>query len=526
MKAFDSIFVNGRILAPEALAEGTGIAVAEGRVVAVAQCDELRNGATNGTKIVDLDGGTLVPGFEDAHAHVWKIGQLLTTSLDLRGVGSISEIRAKIAARVKVLPKGSWLLGRGFNEISLVEGRIPTCTDLDDVSYGVPVLLARTCGHIFVANSKAMELAGITRNSSSPDGGIVEKFADGRASGILHETAVGMVNRVIPIPTRTEYRAMLIAALQHQLSVGITASSDCGVLPALLDCYLEMAADGTLPARMNVMPLARPDGTTGPLKLPQKFHSDLLRVDTVKFLADGGLSGGTAALSVPYKNSASCGVTRFRQEELKELFHAANSAGWRIATHAIGDEAIEQVLASYESLEPSPTGFAHRMEHVGLPSVQQLQRMARANIMAVTQPIFLDELGANFGSYLPESLNDRVYPIRSMLAAGLCVSFSSDAPVVVNDSPVAGMKAAALRRTRNGEVLLANEAVSVAESLWAYTVGSATASGEELQRGRIREGYWADFVLLDSNPLTTDIESLDRVKVMRTYLGGVCVFES
>ena len=524
MKNFDAIFVNGRILAPEALPVGSGIAVTDGRVVAIAQCDALRNAAASDTQIVDLEGGTLVPGFEDAHAHIWKVGQLLTTALDLRGVLSIAAIREKIAERAKILPKDSWLLGRGFNEIDLAEGRLPTCEDLDLVSCGHPVLLTRTCGHIFVANSKAMEIAGITRNTASPDGGIVEKLSDGRPSGILHETAVGMINRVIPTPSRNEYRAMLAAALQHQLSVGITSSSDCGVLPALLDCYLEMAKEGSLPARMNVMPLGRPDGSSGQLQLPKKFQSDFLRVDTVKFLADGGLSGGTAALSVPYKNSTYCGVTRFHREELLELFREANEAGWRIATHAIGDEAIEQVLCAYESLKAHPLGFAHRMEHVGLPSADQLARMAKANVLAVTQPIFLDELGANFGSYMPETLADRVYPIRSMFAAGLTVSFSSDAPVVVNDSPIAGMKAAAMRTARNGEALLAEESVSVAQSLWAYTVGSAIASGEHLQRGRIREGYLADFALLSADPCAMDPASLDEVKVLQTYLDGKCVY--
>ena len=524
MSGFDTLFIHGNILAPERLPLRSAVAVKEGKVVCIADEASLLDDADAHVTIVDLEGGSLVPGFEDAHAHIWKVGQLLTTSLDLRGVSSIEKISSLIRERNTKLPADAWLLGRGFNEISMAEGRIPTRRDLDLCAPDRPVLLTRTCGHIFVANSRALELAGIDRHAISPDGGVIEREASGEPSGILHETAVGLVNRVIPAPTRSEYRAMLTAALKHQLSVGITSSSDCGVLPALLDTYLEMDADGTLPARMNVMPLGRPDGVTGPLHLAPQQHSIMLRIDTVKFLADGGLSGATSALSVPYRNSDKCGVTRFADGEFEELFLDAQKQGWRIATHAIGDAAIEQVLAAYESLPAHPRGWAHRMEHVGLPSRAQLARMKKANVMAVTQPIFLDELGANFGTYLPDALADRVYPVRQMFEAGLVVSFSSDAPVVVNDSPLAGIKAAILRRTTAGEVILPAESVTAEQSLWAYTVGSAMASGEESTRGRIKPGYWADFALLSDDPTSVDPEALDSIRVTRTYLGGKLVY--
>jgi predicted amidohydrolase YtcJ len=524
MERVDQLFLNGNILTMCQPRHVDAVATAAGKIVAVGAEDQLRALAGASAEVIDLEGRTLVPGFEDSHAHIWKVGQLLTTALDLRRSTSIEEIGTLLKQRSAILPKGAWLLGRGFNEISLAEGRKPTHHDLDRFVSDRPILLTRTCGHIFVANSLALKLARIDTATTQPEGGIIERDPDGTPSGLLHETAVGIVNRVIPPPTRADYRAMIDAALKHQLSLGITSSSDCGVLPGLLEAYLEMDADETLPVRMLVMPLGRPDGSSGPLALPPKHHSDKLRVDTVKFLADGGLSGGTAALSVSYRNSDFTGVTRFQTEELRALFVDANRQGWRISTHAIGDVAIEQVLGLYEQLEVSPCGFAHRIEHVGLPSNSQLKRMSKANILAVTQPIFLDELGANFLDFVPDSLSQRIYPIREMLDADLKVGFSSDAPVVSDDSPLTGMRAAVLRRTREGKTLLPEQATSIEEALYAYTTGSAFASGEEQTRGSIQPGRWADFAVLSADPTAVAPETIREISVEKTYLAGELVY--
>jgi predicted amidohydrolase YtcJ len=522
MDMADLIFVGANL--PTLQRPVGAVAVAQGKIVAVGAESDLRGLAGASTEIVNLEGRTLVPGFEDAHAHIWKAGQLLTTSVDLRRSKSIEEIGRLLQQRNAKLPKGAWLLGRGFNEISLAEGRKPTRQDLDRFVADRPILLTRTCGHIFVANTLALKLAGINRETAQPEGGIIERDASGEPSGLLHETAVGLVNRVIPVPTKADYRAMVEAALKHQLSLGITSSSDCGVLPGLLETYLEMDADGSLPARMLVMPLGRPDGTSGPLALPAKHRSPMLRIDTVKFLADGGLSGGTAALSVPYRNSSFTGVTRFQTDELGELFTDAHRQGWRISTHAIGDTAIEQVLSLYERLGAHPLGFSHRMEHVGLASVAQLQRMARAQIYSVTQPIFLDELGGNFLAFIPDALSQRIYPIRTMLDAGLTVAFSSDAPVVSNDAPLAGIQAAVLRRTREGTVLLPEQAISAREALYAYTAAGAIVTGEEQSRGSIQAGRWADFAILSEDPTAVDAEELKKITVECTYLAGKQVY--
>ena len=198
------------------------------------------------------------------------------------------------------------------------------------------------------------------------------------------------------------------------------------------------------------MPLRRVDGVPDPVPLPEQCASPMLRVDTVKFLADGGLSGATAALSIPYRHVDQRGVLRFEESELRSLCRESHDAGWRIAIHAIGDVTIDQVLNIYESLGDHPRGYRHRIEHFGLPDATQLARASRLGVIAAPQTIFIHSLGRNFRNYLPDAFLPRTYPIRAMLDAGVCVALSSDAPVVEDDNPFLGMMAAVTRLDNEG----------------------------------------------------------------------------
>ncbi len=466
-----------------------------------------------------------MPGFNDAHAHVWKIGHLLTTMLDLRGVESLSALMHRVAGFRHRLAPGTWLLGRGFNEATMAGHRLPTRADLDRAVPDQPVVLTRTCGHIYVVNSVALARAGITAATVPPVGGEIDRAADGTPTGVLRETAMGLITRVLPPPGDGDYERMITAALRHQLSLGITMSSCCGVAPQLLAVYRAMDEGGRLPARMNVMPFRRVDGLAAPLPLPAQHRSPMLHVDTVKFLADGGLSGATAALSVPYRHAPHSGLLRFDRDELTALCRESHDAGWRIAIHAIGDVAIEQVLDIYETLGPPRRWSGHRIEHLGLPSAAQLARAARLGVVAAPQSIFLLELGRNFRDYLPDALLPRCYPLRAMLEAGVTVALSSDAPVVENDDPLAGMAAAITRRDRAGEALAPEQALTAAEALDAYTRGGAVAAGLEHELGTIAKGYRADLAVLSGNPLTTPPDALTTLAVDLTILGGQVVYE-
>ena len=507
--------------AVSSLAAGA-IAVSGGRIAAVGPDAEILALAGPSTRTVDLGGRTVLPGFIDAHAHIWKIGHLLTTMADLRRAGSLAEIASLVREAAAGVRPGAWVLARGYNEARLAERRPPTREDLDDAVSGRPVVLTRTCGHIYACNSAALRACGITRETPDPPGGVIERDGSGEPTGLLHETAMGLVNARMPAPTPGDYAAMIQAALRHQLSLGITSTNDAGVSPALLDVYRSLDAAGALPSRVNVMALRRVEGT-GTVPLPEMHLSDRLRIDTVKFLADGGLSGATAALSVPYRHADTRGVLRFADEELLELSREAHDAGWRIATHAIGDVTIDQVLRVYEALGPGPR--RHRIEHLGLPNADHLARAARLGVIVVPQSIFLHELGRNFRAFLPDGMLANAYPIRSMLEAGLTVALSSDAPVVEDDSPLRGIEAAVARCDREGHPIGTDQGISVAEAIAAYTTGGAVASGDEDNRGCLTPGAWADLAVLSGNPLNTPVESLTDLVVEQTWVGGALAYQ-
>jgi len=519
----DSVYYNGNVLTEDVSNEAVeALAVTGGRIEAVGAWSDIEPLAGTGTERVDLGGGTLLPGFNDAYVHVWKVGQLLTRILDLRPVASLDDLTRRIRARHEELPSGVWLLGRGYNEALMAERRQPTRDDLDRAAPGRLVALTRTCGHMMVVSSPALALAGVGDAAASPAGGNVVRDEHGRPTGLLQETAMGLVKKVMPDPSVSDYAEMVAAAHEAQLSKGITSATEAGAYTELVAAYRRLEREHGLKVRSNVMAIRLSDEHVDPLPLPERFVSDFLRVDSVKIFADGGLSGATAALTRPYRHADTKGLLRVGADELFEVALEAREAGLRICTHAIGDAAIEAVLDAYERLG----GPGDRIEHFGLPDASHLERAARAGVMVAPQTIFIHALGPNFRRYLTADYLSRAYPLRSMLEAGLVIALSSDAPVVPDDNPLLGIQAAVLRRDLEGEAIAPEESVTVKEALTAYTMGGALASGDEDNRGSLEAGKWADMVLLDRNLLQTRPEELHDINVVKTFVGGRLSFEA
>lgn len=522
MPTADTLFLGATLWTGTAqTTTATALAVTGGRITAIGTDAELAELRGPHTAIVEAEGATLLPGFVDAHAHIWKIGHLLTTLLDLREATSVDDMGARVRMRAATLAAGAWLYGRGFNETRFPDARVPTRDDLDAVVSDRPVVLMRTCAHIIVCNSLALQQAGLDDTTPDPPGGELGRDAHGRLTGVLSERALGLVLSRMPPPTASDYEAMVLAALRHQASRGITSTSDAGVAPDLLAVYRRLDAEGRLPLRVNVMALRTVEGE-GVAPLPEVCRTDYLRIDTVKFFADGGLSSATAALSQPYRHAPSHGVLRMTDDEFLTLAREAHAAGLRLATHAIGDVAIDQVLRVYAALGPGTV--RHRIEHFGLPGPAQLREARRLGVIVVPQSIFLHELGRNFRQYLPDAFLPRTYPIRRMLDAGLTVALSSDAPVVVNDAPLAGMQAALDRRDTDGVALTPDEAITLHEALVAYTRGGAVAAGDEHEQGQLRPGWRADLVLVDGDVTRWNIAALESHRIRQTWVGGRCVF--
>ncbi len=516
-------FGNGRFRTLDpARPEVSWIMVSDGRIA------DLGGGpapAAPGMEAFDLGGAIALPAFADAHIHLWKVGDLLEYTVDLRGFRSIRAIQERLAAFAAVNPELPVIRARGFNEALLDEGRLLDRRDLDHAVADRPVYALRTCAHIAVVNSAGLRSLGLKAGVASPPGGEVRLDDRGELTGVFTETALGLVAPLVSGITRAQYRVMILAAARALLRQGVTAVADPAVGPDLMAAYRELDREGALPIRITAIAIGICDGAAVPLPLPEPWRSKDLLVDSVKFFADGGLSGGTAALSRPYRGSAYRGVLRLTEAQFAEAAGLAHRAGLRVATHAIGDEAIELVLESYARFaRETPNGLRHRIEHLGLPTDAQKDRIRDLGVEIATQPIFLEELGRNFMAALDDGFLAGCYPVRSLLDRGIATAFSSDAPVVANLNPLRCIQAAVTRRTANGDIIAAEEAVSVGEGLFAHTTEAARVSGWGDDLGMLAPGKAADFVVLDRDPGLVPADQLAGIGVLATWRGGERVY--
>jgi len=511
----DKIFYNGSVLTQNKQEpECTAFAISDGKFFAVGDDNFVLQLKSSQTLLIDLENKTVLPGFNDAHIHVWKVGNLLTSLLDLRGVKSLDEMQRKLIEYANKNPQLEWILARGFNEANFPDKRMPDKFDLDKIISDRPVCVTRTCAHQIIVNTKALEICNITSATEIPVGGEIKLLPDGSLAGHFTETALGLILSRIPKYTKTQLRKMILAAQEKFIKCGITSASDPAVEKDIIEVYKEMDKNGELKIRMNIFPIRVPDGINKVYPLPEKYHSEFLTIDTVKFFADGGLSGRTAAMKNSYKNSDELGVLRIEKETFKKLAMESQNAGFRIAVHAIGDAAIEMVLDVFEEIAPfNQNKINHRIEHLGFPSTQNLQQMRSLNISAIMQPVFIYELGKNFIQNLSPYYLNYVYPVKSVLDAGVNLAFSTDAPVVINFDPLFNMSCAIHRKDNSGNIISADQVVSAEDAIFAYTMGSAKAAGIDALYGSVEKGKLADFIILEGN--------VGEQRVVSTYVNGL-----
>ncbi len=501
------------------------IAINKNKIEAVGKFDELQALIQPNTEIINAQGKTLMPGFNDTHIHIWKVGNLKTFMLDVRGARSLDEMLSMLENYNQQYPDAAWVTARGFNEAAWKEGKIPTKNDLDKAIKDKPVFVIRTCAHIAVANTKALELSCVSSKTIVPEGGEMHTNSNGQPNGIFAETALGLITKHIPAYTKDELKLMVKATRDEMYSYGITAATDPAVDPLLLEAYYEMHQANELGFRLNAIPILLPDGGENPYPIPDKFSSDFFNVNTVKFFSDGGLSGKTSALKRHYKNSREKGILRLKEAQYSILCNAAMEKGLGVATHAIGDAAIEFVIDIYKKLNKDFPSIIKRIEHLGLPEEKDLIDMDSNNIAASMQTIFISELGKNFIKYLDEDYLDHCYPVKSVLQHGILTALSSDAPVVKNFNPLKGIEAAMTRKTNEEEIIAANENISAEQALKTYTINSSKIS-QTMQFGSLQKGMLADFILLDKNPLASLPDEISSIKVEKTFVDGKCVWES
>jgi predicted amidohydrolase YtcJ len=490
-----------------------------GKIEAVGTQNELRNQFDSFSSAIDFQGKTIVPGLNDSHIHVWKIGHLRTYMLDVRGVKSIVEFQKRLKEFAEKNPDSEWIMARGINEMVLEEKRLPTKEDIDKIISDRPVFVIRTCAHIGIANSKAIEISEVDETTEVPFGGEIRKNQDGSLQGIFTERALGLIMNKIPAFTFEEYKNMILEAHNYLLSLGITSATDPAANEELLAAYIKLDQEGLLKVRMNVFPLRIPDGSDDIQVLPEQYESEFLQIKTVKFFSDGGLSSATAAINVPYKNTDGYkGVLRLDYDKFYQTAKEAVDKGFSVATHAIGHQAVDLTLKVYKALFKIDNTLRHRIEHVGFLSNENIKDFKTMNMTAAMQPIFIYELANNFKNTLTDDLLDVVYPCKTVLDNGINLALSTDGPVVKEINPWVNIETAVTRKAADGFVIGESQKITFQQALKAYTVGSATADNLENIKGSLSKGKYADFIVLSTNPF--DLNDVSNVVTLETWVQG------
>ena len=526
------------------------VAIARGRIEAL----DASSGVPAGSgRVVDLRGATVLPGFHDAHNHMVGFGMSLA-EVDLRSsaAGSLDELYAAIARRAETTAPGDWVVGAGDDQNKL--GAHPNRDALDRAAPGRRVWLRHTSGHMCVVNSPVLAALGLDAAATEFPGGRVATDSGGRPTGLLEERAQLLVGSLVyPYPLAELTRAISRAAEQY-LKEGVTSCTEAGIAggwvahsPAELAAYQAARDSGELRVRVELMPAAEVlhalgahdgDGLVAGLDLGIKtgFGDDWLRLGPVKIFADGSLVGRTAALIDPYDGGGAGnedgpgngqGYLQADAADLQARIIAAHRSGWQVATHAIGDLAIDVVLDAYaRALEAYPRRDPrHRIEHFAVVQPRQVTRAAELGVIAVPQGRFVTELGDGMLAAVGPDRQGWLYRQRSLLEAGMVLPGSSDRPVV-SGAPLLGIADMVNRRTASGVPFNPGEAITAQQALYAYTRGSAYASRQEHVKGSIAPGMLADLVVLSEDPTAVSPERIAEVAVLATIVDGQCRYDA
>lgn len=527
----DIVLVNGHVMtgsgSPSA---ATAVAVRGGRIVAVGQDADVREWMGRGVEVIDLRGRTITPGFNDAHCHPMYLGfGLQQVDAATPPNRSIADIVARVAERVRSVPPGTWVRARGYDQARLAEQRHPTRHDLDPVSPEHPVLVVRACGHIGVANSRALALAGIDRNTPDPEGGTIDRDAHGEPTGVVREAALTLVQQAIGAPTREQIADALRAAGRQFLSEGITSVAEAGIRTSdEMGAYLDLAQAGELPVRTYLMMMI--DETLGPLSdlgLRTGFGDAWLRIGPAKIFLDGSIGGRTARMSQPYEGEDdNIGLWMQDPQVMKEKIKAAHRAGFQCCAHAIGDAAIELLVMAFEEAlaeQPRPN-HRHRIEHSSILRPDLIDRIQRLGAIPVPGTTFL---WAFHKAYVQNLGMDRIryaYAMRTFFDRGIIAPASSDAPVDPTN-PMIGIQTMVTRRSEEGVEIWPEERITLEEAIRAYTYNGAYASFEEDIKGTIEVGKLADIAVLETDLRTVPPENLAQVRVDLTIVEGRIVYD-
>jgi predicted amidohydrolase YtcJ len=530
--AADLIIINAKVWTVDKThPRAEAVAVLGDRIVAVGPNAEVETWRGPRTHTIDAGGRLLLPGFNDAHVH-FITGGMQLDSVQLTDVASKEEFARRIGERAKVTPKGEWILNGDWDETKWDPSVLPTKELIDPLTPNTPVFVSRHDGHMVLANSVALRLAGITAQTPDPPGGVIVRDARGNPTGALKDAAMDLAARAIPAFSHNQRLHAAQRAMQYALSLGLTSVQNMNPDYADIAIYNEMLDRGELKIRIYAAPLITGVDDQAKIGIRHAFGGPFLRIGAVKAFADGSLGSRTAYFFEPYSDDpASRGLLSDEMHPIslmRERMMKADAAGLQICTHAIGDEAISTILDLYSEIVKAhgEADRRFRIEHAQHMAAKDFDRFAQLHVVASVQPYQAIDDGRWAETRIGRDRASRTYAFRTFLDHGVRLAFGTDWDVVPLD-PIQTIYAAVTRATLDGKNpngWFPEQKLSVPEAVDAYTMGSAFAEFQENEKGSITVGKLADIVILDQDIFSIPPEKIRDTKVLKTFVGGKLVW--
>ncbi|MEQ8524512.1 amidohydrolase [Gracilimonas sp.] len=517
---------NGYTFSGDSLVTFETMIIEDGKIKQVGG-QELSDGAAG--EVIDLEGKTVLPGLIDAHGHVMGLG-FQELNVNVAGIESLEATLDTIKAYAEANPELEWIQGRGWNQTLWEENEFPTAEDLDRVVPDRPVYLSRVDGHAGWVNSKAMELAQISKDTPDPQGGKIIRDASGNATGVFVDAAENYINEVIPEPTEVERKRALEEALKQMASVGLTSVHDAGVSAKNWEIYKEFADQDKMTTRVYAMiggmEAFEELSQNGPV---ESYANDRLALRSVKLYSDGALGSRGAAMIEPYSDDpGNRGLLFADQEEFNKTMMTTASAGFQTNVHAIGDRANRVILDAFAHIrdELGNQGLRHRIEHAQIVALEDIPRFKELDIIASMQPRHATSDKNMAVDRVGEERIEGGYAWQTFLDQGTVVAAGSDFPVEPSN-PFWGLYSAVTRMDHQGNPpngWYPDESLSREQALKAFTVDAAYSAHQEDVIGSIEKGKWADFVIIDQDYFEIPASEIWKVNILETWVAGEKVY--
>lgn len=516
--------------------KASAIALQGNRILSIGSDDEILPLVGAHTRVINLGGKLVLPGFTDSHIHFykWAIGQ---RELRLASVPSLKNVLELLAKKTREREFGTWIQGQGWLETFWPEPRVPTRVDLDEVSPWHPVILYRSCGHLAVANSLALKIANITNETTDPPRGLIERDANGSPTGVLKELAINLVRSQISLPEDDEAVKAMQDCFPTLHRLGLTGIHDFRSLggsdgPPALRAWNNLKAINGLTMRAWVMIAGEQLDEAISLGLRTGMGDNSLRIGHVKYFADGSMGARTAWMIEPYLDTDTTGLPNVTKEELSDHLHRAGSAGLALTVHALGDRANHEVLDAFantidQKSIAGPLAAPHRVEHVQMIRPDDIRTFARLNLVASVQPIHLRDDIQVFG----KSVRDRGkygFVFKDMIQSGITLTMGSDCPVS-DPNPFQGIYSAVARKgwdLNPEDGWFPEQRLTVDQAVEAYTRGPAIACGRQDELGSLSRGKLADLICLDHDIYSIPAEEILETNVVITIFDGRVIYEN